>query len=224
MAGLLGALAAGAATGYGAAGAQNANMSAQFNLTAMQNEVKELMDERVYERTKGDKAAEYAQGRADKVSDYQQDRTAKKEDAGMLHRNRMEEIAASKDPQDAVKADAIKKENARKEQIVILNQQYASIQNTMKQGDPGTERILSSIKAKIAALGGSESTSKWSEKDVTDEYGETKHISSREGTGTPPVAKSASIASGLPAGAKQIGTSGGKPVYQTPDGKRFIGE
>jgi hypothetical protein len=26
----------------------------------------------------------------------------------------------------------------------------------------------------------------------------------------------------LPAGAKQIGTSGGKPVYQTPDGKRFI--
>lgn len=28
----------------------------------------------------------------------------------------------------------------------------------------------------------------------------------------------------LPAGAKQIGTSKGKPVYQTPDGKKFIGE
>ena len=28
----------------------------------------------------------------------------------------------------------------------------------------------------------------------------------------------------LPPGAKQVGTSGGKPVYQTPDGKRFIGE
>jgi hypothetical protein len=28
----------------------------------------------------------------------------------------------------------------------------------------------------------------------------------------------------LPSGAKQIGTSGGKPVYQTPDGKKFIGE
>jgi hypothetical protein len=26
----------------------------------------------------------------------------------------------------------------------------------------------------------------------------------------------------LPTGAKQIGTSGGKPVYETPDGKRFI--
>lgn len=26
----------------------------------------------------------------------------------------------------------------------------------------------------------------------------------------------------LPAGAKQVGTSGGKPVYETPDGKRFI--
>jgi hypothetical protein len=28
----------------------------------------------------------------------------------------------------------------------------------------------------------------------------------------------------LPAGAKQIGTSGGKPVYQTPDGKKFIAQ
>lgn len=28
----------------------------------------------------------------------------------------------------------------------------------------------------------------------------------------------------LPAGAKQVGTSGGKPVYETPDGKRFIGK
>lgn len=28
----------------------------------------------------------------------------------------------------------------------------------------------------------------------------------------------------LPAGAKQIGTSGGKPVYETPDGKRFRGD
>ncbi|MDH4235622.1 MAG: hypothetical protein OEW25_01995 [Nitrospira sp.] len=28
----------------------------------------------------------------------------------------------------------------------------------------------------------------------------------------------------LPKGAKQIGTSGGKPVFQTPDGKKFIGD
>ncbi|RTL37173.1 MAG: hypothetical protein EKK53_21625 [Burkholderiales bacterium] len=35
--------------------------------------------------------------------------------------------------------------------------------------------------------------------------------------------KSASrTVSSLPPGAKQIGTSGGKPVYQTPDGRRFI--
>lgn len=33
----------------------------------------------------------------------------------------------------------------------------------------------------------------------------------------------ASAVPSLPAGAKQIGTSGGKPVYETPDGKRFIG-
>lgn len=33
---------------------------------------------------------------------------------------------------------------------------------------------------------------------------------------------SADTPAGLPAGARQIGTSGGKPVYQTPDGKKFI--
>lgn len=36
-----------------------------------------------------------------------------------------------------------------------------------------------------------------------------------------PAGKKASPAA-LPSGAKQIGTSGGKPVYETPDGKRFI--
>jgi hypothetical protein len=34
--------------------------------------------------------------------------------------------------------------------------------------------------------------------------------------------KPESATAGLPKGAKQIGTSGGKPVYETPDGKRFI--
>jgi hypothetical protein len=34
--------------------------------------------------------------------------------------------------------------------------------------------------------------------------------------------KPAATISGLPKGATQIGTSGGKPVYQTPDGKKFI--
>ncbi|MES3041789.1 MAG: hypothetical protein V4730_11660 [Pseudomonadota bacterium] len=39
--------------------------------------------------------------------------------------------------------------------------------------------------------------------------------------GTPAPAKPAAPA-GLPQGARQVGTSGGKPVYETPDGKRFI--
>lgn len=36
-------------------------------------------------------------------------------------------------------------------------------------------------------------------------------------------AKPGKVIKSLPAGAKQIGTSGGKPVYETPDGKRFKG-
>lgn len=40
----------------------------------------------------------------------------------------------------------------------------------------------------------------------------------------PPAPRAPGAPSGLPAGARQIGTSGGKPVYETPDGKRFIEE
>jgi len=39
---------------------------------------------------------------------------------------------------------------------------------------------------------------------------------------TPAAPASPKAPAGLPAGAKQIGTSGGKPVYETPDGKRFV--
>ncbi|MCY1168271.1 hypothetical protein D9M73_82590 [compost metagenome] len=39
---------------------------------------------------------------------------------------------------------------------------------------------------------------------------------------TAPGAGNPSAPAGLPQGARQVGTSGGKPVYETPDGKRFI--
>lgn len=44
------------------------------------------------------------------------------------------------------------------------------------------------------------------------------------GASQQPAAQAAPVIKQLPAGSKQIGTSGGKPVYQTPDGKKFIGE
>lgn len=42
-------------------------------------------------------------------------------------------------------------------------------------------------------------------------------------TAASPKSNASGVAS-LPAGSKKIGTAGGKPVYQTPDGKRFIGQ
>lgn len=44
----------------------------------------------------------------------------------------------------------------------------------------------------------------------------------REIASKQPKAKTSSSLPALPAGAKQIGTSGGKPVFETLDGKRFI--
>lgn len=46
----------------------------------------------------------------------------------------------------------------------------------------------------------------------------------RESGGKPGAGKSKSVISELPKGAVQIGTSNGKPVYQTPDGRKFIGK
>ncbi len=40
----------------------------------------------------------------------------------------------------------------------------------------------------------------------------------------PAPAKASAPISSLPEGARQIGTSGGKPVYQTPDGRKFIAQ
>lgn len=42
--------------------------------------------------------------------------------------------------------------------------------------------------------------------------------------GNPPPPEPSKPLAALPQGAKQIGTSGGKPVYQTPDGKKYIGD
>ncbi len=52
-------------------------------------------------------------------------------------------------------------------------------------------------------------------------HAESDALGKRIGGG--PAAAPKATLNALPAGARQIGTSGGKPVYQTPDGKRFIG-
>lgn len=44
-------------------------------------------------------------------------------------------------------------------------------------------------------------------------------VDAADGPGKP---QGKTVPNGLPAGSRQIGTSGGKPVYETPDGKRII--
>ncbi len=64
--------------------------------------------------------------------------------------------------------------------------------------------------------------------DVRRRLSELSTGSGGSPSATPPsqdsVPASAGLPPGLPAGSRQIGTSGGKPVYQTPDGRRLIQE
>jgi hypothetical protein len=50
----------------------------------------------------------------------------------------------------------------------------------------------------------------------------------RSEAGMPPLAQASgaggNMPKGIPPGSKQVGTSGGKPVYESPDGKRYIVE
>lgn len=50
-----------------------------------------------------------------------------------------------------------------------------------------------------------------------------KRLKERQTAGGPPPVKSGSTPAGIPPGAKQVGTSGGKPVYEI-NGKRYIAE
>jgi hypothetical protein len=58
--------------------------------------------------------------------------------------------------------------------------------------------------------------------DYKKKWFETNTPGAKPASAAPKVAAPVAGPSALPAGARQIGTSGGKPVYQTPDGKQFI--
>lgn len=63
----------------------------------------------------------------------------------------------------------------------------------------------------------------WASKDITppsDPVAKAQELTQRTGGKQ----SAPSLPSGLPEGSKQIGTSGGKPVYQAPNGKKFIAE
>lgn len=90
MAGLLGMLLAGGGSGVGGGMQQNAQMAQQFNLVQLQNEVKALMDERIADRTRQEKTADYETRKADDIA--AEERRVKNE-KGL--------IAARRDPSEA---------------------------------------------------------------------------------------------------------------------------
>lgn len=107
-------MAAGAAQGYGEAGKQNMRVGQEFNLTAMQNEIRAMMDERIYERTRQDKAGDRALDKADRLE--AEDRRLKHEKELIELRGREERKNATVKDQDPnkVELDKLRVEEAKR--------------------------------------------------------------------------------------------------------------
>lgn len=219
MAGLMGAIASGGAQGFARGTEQNSSVAQNMNMQQMNIMVRELMDARVAERA----------ATADKTK-YDRSREDVKADRDATHQNRLEEIKAhgaasskaAKDPldQEAKKfsLEQAKRKDAAMQEWVNLSEQYYNAE------DDATKQylfpMLRSVESKLSAMG---VNPRGTTSQETKEDPLTNELSTKSVTKTGVRTQAPSV-SGLPAGAKQIGTSGGKPVYQTPDGKKFIGD
>lgn len=90
------------------------------------------------------------------------------------------------------------------------------------KGKSRSERI-EAIAADLLAKNGFRYAKTGTQGALTDAAAIVDAAGGAKPTAASPKSNAGGVAS-LPAGSKQIGTAGGKPVYQTPDGKRFIGQ
>jgi len=127
----------------------------------------------------------------------------------------------------SAQTDKLRAEIAKEKEIGVLRTQLAKTES-LAANDPAAKQLADAMRAKLNVMTGEKSGQTYSIRTEEDpDTGDTKNVTEIKGKGTPPKPKDAtrsSAVSGLPAGAVKIGTSGGKPVYRTPDGKQLIGE
>jgi hypothetical protein len=220
--GLLGAMAQGMAKPMNDMTLQMMQDKSRDDLMQKELSMREEISNRAAEAAARLEGQQHTRNRGEKVSDdkLEADRKAAADKAA--HGYRMEEIGAQ-NKYEGAKADALTKDTKNKEEINKLLGQRAGVEKRFTgQGKIDT---LAEIDSKLAALGYQPTKSEGvqvEEVSVDPENPENKTTKKY----TQPKASGimSSLPDGLPAGSYQIGTSNGKPVYQTPDGKRLIGE
>lgn len=169
--------------------------------------------------------------------------TNQKDLAGIQHKNRLAEIKAQGDAQSKASkdptGDEMKKMQLDDEKKVRseIAQHEGNIKQWMRSISESPENkqiLLPSIEKAQARISELRSGGTTTSQRIEQEEGmDPKQIREVKGKTVPgklgfSVAESAprqdQTPQGLPPGTKQIGTSGGKPVYQTPDGRKLIGE
>lgn len=125
----------------------------------------------------------------------------------------------------AAQAEDLRNKIAKDKEIEQLRKDLAKAEN-LARNDPSLQSLVDARRQKLDTLLGAKPTESYSiSMEENPDTGERKNVTRLTGTGAPPGAtKTASMPQGLPPGTKQIGTSGGKPVYQTPDGRKLIGD
>lgn len=125
----------------------------------------------------------------------------------------------------AAQAEEQRMKNAREKEIAELRKDLAKAES-LARNDPSLQSLVDARRQKLETLLGAKPAESYSMRmEENPDTGERKTVTEFKGSGAPPGAtKSAALPPGLPPGTKQIGTSGGKPVYQTPDGRKLIGD
>ena len=173
MAELAGLLTAGLAGGIGAGMQQNAQMQQQFNMAQMQNEMKMLMDERIAERARTDKAAEGATAHGYRMEEISAEGKAKE---GLLS-------AKTNDPENELRsaqAEQIRANIARDKQQTDLQKQrddafdVANNDKATPEERASARKVYNTVTAKLNSLQPAEKTK------VTDDFGGEKLADKRK--------------------------------------------
>ena len=173
MAELAGLLTAGLAGGIGAGMQQNAQMQQQFNMAQMQNEMKMLMDERIAERARTDKATEGATAHGYRMEEISAEGKVKE---GLIN-------AQSKGPENELhkaQTEQIRANLARDKQQTDLQKQrddafdVANNDKATPEERASARKVYNTVTAKLNSLQPAEKTK------VTDDFGGEKLADKRK--------------------------------------------
>lgn len=207
----------------------NSNSMTQYKMAVEQD-----MEQRIYERGRADSAADRAAAKADAKDLALFKHKLDKDDPAKAQQSELDRLKVERAKQELIEK---KYQGKAPEELAKSLETLKSDYNTQNKmtGFNGS-KAQKALREQIAELeyALSAQTAATAKTSVTEEKPDPldpdttttvkKTTQKKIGMLADPNASQGSSQNGLPPGSVQVGTSGGKPVYETPDGRRLIAE